>query len=330
MEGQSLRDWEHQSQFFNGNAATLYVGGGTPSRLPTSVYRSLVPYFPLDSDAEIGIELNPDDANSDKLDELIDIGFNRFSIGIQSLQDEALQFLGRQHNRSQLLSLIERVKLPLRSWSMDLIFGLPSHIQYDIDEDLKAIAKYKPPHVSLYGLTIEPNTHFDRQVQKGHWSPLDSDQCGETYLYIIKFLKVLGYDHYEVSNFALPNHRSHHNESIWKGGKYAGLGPGAHGFLPNMKRTVQHSNWEKWTSEGLELMEESTQYQQAIDLIITRFRHCDGFHINDLNALGYSISPSTLVPLLEAQMIQINQNQISLCPSGWLMQMHFPPHSLTV
>ena len=317
-EANVLRDWKQQAKFFNGNASSLYVGGGTPSRIPTTTFRSMMPHFPLDADAEIGIELNPDDADLNTMTELIDIGFNRFSLGIQSLQNEALKFLGRQHNASRLIRLIHDVKqLPLRSWSMDLIFGLPSHIQYDIEEDLNAIEHYRPPHVSLYGLTIEPNTHFERQIQKGHWSPLDSDQCGAVYVRIIEFLSDLGYEHYEVSNFALPNHRSYHNEAIWKGGKYAGLGPGAHGFLPNLNRTVQHADWHKWTKEGIELIEHNSPYQQAIDFIITRLRHCDGFHLNELSTLGYGILPSTLDPLINARLIHLDNHQISLGPTGW-------------
>ena len=313
-----LRDWAHQRPFFSGNAVSLYIGGGTPSRLPISILKDLIPQFPLTQDAELGFELNPDDASESYISELIELGFNRFSLGIQSLQDSALQFLGRQHSRSQLLSLLDNMQtLPLKSWSMDFIFGLPEHIEYEMESDLQAIAQYRPPHISLYGLTIEPHTHFDRQVQKGLWQPLDSDQWEAAYHRIISFLTKLGYDHYEVSNFALPNHRSRHNESIWKGGNYAGLGPGAHAFLPNHNRLVQHGNWEKWTDKGLESHEQTTDHQRAIDLIITRLRHCDGFHLRELQPFGYTIHVSDLAPFTKAQMLLVTSKTIALGPAGW-------------
>ncbi|MBL3657760.1 radical SAM family heme chaperone HemW [Fulvivirga sediminis] len=214
---------------------TVYFGGGTPSILSkdnlSSILETIHKYFSVNHDAEITLEANPDDLNSEKLRDLYGLGVNRLSIGIQSFKEEVLHFLNRAHNRKQALNSVSEARnIGFNNISIDLIYGIPINSHEDWENDLHEITKIKPEHISSYCLTIEPKTVFGHRAKMGTLSLKGEDFEARQYELLIEKLKSIGYEHYEVSNFCLPGMHSKHNSSYWKQAKYLGIGPGAHSY----------------------------------------------------------------------------------------------------
>ena len=250
----------------------------------------------------------------------------RYSIGIQSFNPRFSKLLNRSHtvhDNHDLLSLISKIQP--KSWSLDLIFGLPGQSLEDLIWDLDQALKHNPPHISIYGLTIEEGTPLERGVQKGAITPLDEETWRSQFSYIIQRLHKEGYEQYEISNFALPGHRSRHNEHIWKNGAYVGLGPGAHGFRTNGTRTLQKSNWEDWCSADHITIEDPTPDQHFMDKIITSIRHIDGIPISLFRQNQRSIDVKSLHEwtcngLIEHTKTHIRLTQKGIFVADWITQ----------
>ncbi|MEC7984120.1 MAG: radical SAM protein, partial [Myxococcota bacterium] len=166
-------DWEQEKSFFQGQAYSLYFGGGTPSLAPPSIIEELIQTLHPEEDAEISLEVNPGDLRYSQLLALQKAGVNRYSVGIQSFNPKFSRLLNRSHtvhDNHQLLELFQ--KLHPRSWSLDLIFGLPNQSVAELQWDLDQALRHAPPHISLYGLTVEDGTPLQRGVKKGIIKPL--------------------------------------------------------------------------------------------------------------------------------------------------------------
>lgn len=204
---------------------TLYIGGGTPSILPVKalgeIFKS-VRKVPLTLE-EITIEANPESITEDKLKYYINLGINRISLGIQSFDDEILSFLGRKHTTKDSFNALNVVKKYFENFSIDIIGGIPGF--NDIDNILKNIEDIKPPHISFYLLTKEKGSHWGKKI-----NIKEKHQIYE-YNQFSKFIKSIGYKHYEISNFALKGFECKHNEIYWQRGEYLGFGPSAVSFL---------------------------------------------------------------------------------------------------
>lgn len=313
-----LRDWERVAHHFVGATSSLYFGGGTPSNLPIPILSEIIQALPLTKETEVTVEVNPDDVTEYYFSNLKEIGVNRISLGVQSFQAHALSFLGRRHKESELFQIVDWLKnSQIETWSMDLIFSLPEHVNHDIRIDLDHIRRISPPHVSLYGLTIEPDTPFNKMVTTHKWRPLNDKKWLFQYQTIVQTLNDMGLERYEVSNFARQGHHSQHNESIWNGGYYAGLGPGAHGFLPNNCRSVQHSDWGNWLKDKIKSLETPSKTQALTDFLITRLRHKDGFPLEEIYQFGYVLPESILIDYVEAQLLETKDGFIRLGKLGW-------------
>ncbi|MEY2700706.1 MAG: radical family heme chaperone HemW [Pseudomonadota bacterium] len=214
---------------------TVFFGGGTPSLLqPSTIHHFLQTLRDLSdvaADAEITLEANPGTLDAEKLDGLLAAGVNRLSIGIQSFNDHHLESLGRIHKSDQAINAaVMARKAGFRNFNLDLMFGLPGQIPEEVVDDLLRATGLQPSHLSFYQLTLEPNTLFFRfppalPDDDVLWS---SQQAG------FAVLEQCGFEHYEVSAWALPGMACRHNLNYWQFGDYLGVGAGAHGKLTDL------------------------------------------------------------------------------------------------
>jgi len=312
-----LRDWEEEKQWLFDPPYSLYFGGGTPSLAPTEIIAALIDAFGPQPSAEITLEINPGDLNRDHLSKLHKSGVNRYSVGVQSFNPRFARLLNRSHtiaDNHHLLHLFAELKPP--TWSLDLMFGLPDQSLQELRWDLEQAMKHNPPHISIYGLTIEEGTPLATSVARGVTTIIDDEIWRDQFSYLMEFLEEEGYEQYEISNFARPGHRSKHNEHIWKNGHYVGLGPGAHGFRIDGRRTIQHPQWERWLSEDHLSVESPNAEQALIDMLITQLRHIEGFPLSKISEYGFSLDISALFELQKQGWISLKNNRICLEKKG--------------
>ena len=223
---------------------TIYFGGGTPSTLRieelSSILTSLRNFqlstfnFQL---AEITLEANPDDLTEEYVQGLRSLPFNRVSIGIQSFHDRTLKLVGRRHTAQEAIDAVHRCqRMGLTNISIDLMYGLPGETLEDWTYSLEQAIALRVPHISAYHLTYEEGTRLWRMKEQGVVSPIDEEQSIGAFELLREKLLAAGYEHYEISNFALPGYHSRHNSSYWKGIPYIGLGPGAHSYDGSNRR----------------------------------------------------------------------------------------------
>ncbi|MFI5306056.1 MAG: radical SAM family heme chaperone HemW [Polyangiales bacterium] len=216
--------------------ASVFFGGGTPSLWSASelgrVLDAVRGVFAAEvDDLEVTVECNPTSLDRTSARALRDAGVNRLSIGVQSLDDAQLRFLGRLHDASSGLRAVQDALSEMPRVSADLIFGLPGQPPEQAVEHARALAALGLRHLSVYGLTIEPGTQFGQLHAKGRLPLAREDDVATAFEQISAALQVEGFEHYEVSNYAWPGERARHNEHYWRGGAYLGLGAGAVGCL---------------------------------------------------------------------------------------------------
>jgi len=211
---------------------TVYIGGGTPTSLTAAQLERLLSAvfggLRVRPGAEVTVEANPGTLTGKKLAALRSGGVNRLSLGVQSLNDELLRRLGRIHTARQARESYERARAWFDNVSVDLIYGLPGQDEEDWRATLTEIVRWRPEHVSCYGLIIEEGTLFGELHARGLLVLPGEERELAMYRFAIEFLGEHGYEHYEISNWALPGRRSRHNCIYWLNGEWLGLGPGAH------------------------------------------------------------------------------------------------------
>lgn len=214
---------------------TIYFGGGTPSILDKAELEFLIgivyQHFHVASDAEITLEANPDDLDSAKLSQLFEAGINRLSIGIQSFNDQHLQFLNRIHSANEAESCVcTAQQIGIKNISIDLIYAIPAQNHTILQTDLQKAFALNVAHISAYCLTIEPQTAFGSWVRKKKLRPIDEEFAAQQFEILVETLAENGYEQYEISNFARHEQYSKHNSSYWKQRPYLGVGPSAHSY----------------------------------------------------------------------------------------------------
>ncbi len=230
------REAEIRRDYLEGERVdTLYFGGGTPSLLHAGWLEGIIgrirSLFPISPDVEITLEANPDDLSNTRLAELRSCGVNRLSIGIQSLVDADLRWMNRSHDAPEALASLRMAReCGFRNLSADLIYGMPTLDEESLRRQARQLVSLEIPHLSCYALTVEPSTALDHQIRKNDFRPPDPEQAARHFELLDQELTASGYEHYEISNFALPGYRSGHNSNYWKGVSYLGLGPSAHSF----------------------------------------------------------------------------------------------------
>lgn len=224
-----------------GPLRTVYLGGGTPSRLgPDGVaatLEALRAHVDWDGDAEVTLEANPEDITVDTVRAWKAAGVNRLSIGVQSFDDLVLSWMHRVHDASGARRAIEAARTGgIDALSFDLIFATPDRLARDWEADLAQAIALAPDHISLYGLTVEPQTPLGRWHERGQEQEAPEERYEREFMAAHETLATAGYEHYEVSNFARPGRRARHNSAYWTGVPYLGLGPSAHGFDGSARR----------------------------------------------------------------------------------------------
>ena len=219
-----------------GGLDTVFFGGGTPSRLqPAQLARILQTaeqVLGLRDDVEITIEANPTTVDAARFAELRDAGCNRLSLGAQSFCDDSLRLLGRMHSAKDAEQVYATARAAgFASVSFDLIFSVPGAPLQDWAATLTRAVQLAPDHMSAYALSVEPGTPFERRRQQGDLPEVDEEADATDYETLVQTMTAAGYEHYEISNFARPGHRSRHNWDCWTGGEYLGVGLSAHSYL---------------------------------------------------------------------------------------------------
>ncbi|MBQ1575270.1 MAG: radical SAM family heme chaperone HemW [Clostridiales bacterium] len=219
---------------------TVYFGGGTPSfpdsHLIAELLGSVKKNFDISDDAEITIEVNPSSVREDKLEEYLKAGFNRISLGVQSLHDDVLKTLGRLHDSKGAVDAIKKITAAgFTNVSADLITGVPGETLEGIKQDIKTFHELGVKHISTYSLSIEEGTPFFERYSKTLEDLVSPDDERKMYHGTREFLQSLGYETYEISNSALPGFKSIHNSSYWNSCEYFAIGAGAHGYLGDMR-----------------------------------------------------------------------------------------------
>ena len=279
--------------------STIYLGGGTPSLLKKDeledLLKSLRRKFGFQDGAEITMEVDPATFLENDLKEYVEIGINRFSLGGQAFDDNTLASIGRKHNRSQLIEACNWVnnlfkKGLLRSWSLDLIQNLPGLNLSKWIMELEQAVKTEAPHLSIYDLTIEPDTVFGRLHKKGKLNiPIESE-AQKIDFETNRFLRKRGFSRYEISSYSFPGHASRHNRMYWSGSGWWGFGMGATsapwGERFSRPRTI--SGYKQWLENQENHLEEKTlsnanAKQMPLDeLLMIGLRRREGVHLEEL------------------------------------------------
>ena len=224
---------------------TLYLGGGTPSQLPLPLLSRLIDGLresldPSDVE-EFTVEANPDDVTPEWCAAVAALGVSRVSMGVQSFEDPILRLIGRRHTARQAMDAVANLReAGISNISIDLIFGLPGQTVASWTASVEQAIALKPQHISAYGLTYEEGTRLWHQREQGEVVEVPEEQCLEMYRILVDELQAAGYEHYEISNFALPGYYSRHNSSYWDDTPYLGLGAAAHSYDGKVRRWNPH------------------------------------------------------------------------------------------
>jgi oxygen-independent coproporphyrinogen-3 oxidase len=235
MQAMALEMRMRKDELADENIKSIYFGGGTPSILTAEEIIGLLhecrSVFKVDQEIEITLEANPDDLDRYFLRSLKDAGINRLSIGIQSFDDEELAWMNRAHNSAQAsFCLADAKDAGFDNISADLIFATPFTTLESLEKNLDRLCLFNLPHLSCYNLTVEERTVLHKQVKENKVKLIRDEAAEEQFYFIHKYLTGRGYEHYEISNYALPGRYSRHNTSYWQREKYMGIGPAAHSF----------------------------------------------------------------------------------------------------
>ena len=269
---------------------SLYIGGGTPSQLPSDllidVFQAIRDNFTLTDDAEVTIEVNPDDVTPSWMEALRQTPVNRISMGVQTFSDDLLQLLNRRHTSKQALQAVQLFReAGYENISLDLIYGLPNQTLEDWKNDVQQLLKLDVPHLSAYALSYEEGTPLHQMLQEGKVSETSEELSRRMYEYLMDEAEAAGWEHYEISNFAKPGMRARHNSSYWDGSPYLGLGPGAHSYDGvNVRRSNSTSLKEYVQAIGdvPHQTEVLTPQEQYDELVMTRLRTASGLSLSIL------------------------------------------------
>jgi oxygen-independent coproporphyrinogen-3 oxidase len=287
---------------------TIYFGGGTPSVIEIELLHDILQTmrlnYTIDPDCEITLECNPDDLDEEKLMALRKFGVNRLSIGIQSFNNDVLEFMNRAHNSAEATNAVVMAKAcGFDNITIDLIYGVPGTTIETWKDQLNLMLELGVPHLSAYCLTIEENTVFGNWQKKGKLKPYEDQESLKQFQYLIDFMEKHGYEQYEISNFAKPNFISKHNSAYWLGEKYLGVGPSAHSFN-GAKRSWNVANNPKYIQlikkeEVFNEEETLSTKDQFNEYILTRLRTKWGISLADLAEISPKMLADSMPVLIE-------------------------------
>ena len=273
--------------------SSIYFGGGTPSQLTVDMLKQLTQHifdaFDVDADAEITIEMNPDDVTPEYVQQLRQLPFNRVSLGVQTFDDERLAFIHRRHTASQAEGAVRLLQSAgYDNISIDLMFGFPGQTLDGWKADVDRAISLGVQHLSAYSLMYEEGTRLYSMLEHGDVSEIDEELSLQMYQLLIDRLADAGFRHYEISNFCMPGSHSRHNSGYWSGVHYLGIGAAAHSF-DGESRQWNVSSLNEYV-EGIESgvpsvsIEHLDAVQRYNEYVMTRLRTCDGVDINRLRS----------------------------------------------
>jgi oxygen-independent coproporphyrinogen-3 oxidase len=312
---------------------TIYFGGGTPSLFPAGslklMLNAISNQYSISSSAEITLEANPGTVSPSYLKDLREIGINRLSLGVQSLDDDELRILGRIHTAAQAREAIRQAKAAdFSNISLDFIYGIPGRKIDTWRRMLDEVANLDVQHLSLYGLTLEEDTPMSADVQRGTIPAPDEDEEATQYEMAEQALENAGFRHYEISNWALPGFESRHNIAYWKRTPYLGLGAAAHSFLgdkriantPDLDIYLSRLAGGELPSQDIETIDDATALSEAI---ILGLRLDEGVSQDDIEAHFsidlYSHFAGEIAELASLGLLEQQGRRIRLTPRGRLL-----------
>ena len=313
---------------------TIYFGGGTPStltieelkRILEACFHLLSLNFQLE---ELTLEANPDDLTEAYVQRLRTLPINRVSMGIQSFHDRTLRLIGRRHTSEEAILAVKRLQQAgLTNISIDLIYGLPGETIDDWAYSLDQAIALGVKHISAYHLTYEEGTRLWRMQEQGLVNPIDEEQSVRSFELLREKLLAAGYEHYEISNFALPGYHARHNSSYWQGIKYIGIGPGAHSY-DGLNRRWNLSSLTDYIATPQEddvphEVEHLTTEERYDERIITELRTTRGINLAqllaDFGAQYHTHCLRCATPYINrGQLIHTDDNRLHLTPESLLI-----------
>lgn len=306
--------------------STVYIGGGTPSMLPDTLISKLIHSLPTPS-GEFTVEVNPEDVTIDMIKTLSRLGINRVSMGVQSLIDAELKAVGRRHTAEQALSAASILReCGISNISLDLIYGLPGQTFETWIKSVKEIIAFRPEHISAYILSYEPGTRLTAMLHAGKIEQADDELIERMYDALCSLTAQAGYEHYEISNFALPGFRARHNSGYWHGVPYLGLGPSAHSFDGCLRRINPSSTkaYIRSLSNGTVAFEidEETDDNRFNDLLVTRLRTREGLPLEIIGPRRKEILLRDAAPLVARGEVLLTSSSLSIPENHWLTSDH--------
>jgi putative oxygen-independent coproporphyrinogen III oxidase len=306
---------------------TIFIGGGTPSLLSAKGLDRLLSdvrmLLPLDADAEITLEANPGTFEAAKFAQFRASGVNRLSIGIQSFNETHLKALGRIHDATQARKAVEIAAKNFDNFNLDLMFALPRQTLDECRADVETAISFAPPHLSLYHLTLEPNTLFAKYPP-----PVpDDDASADMQDFLHERTRAAGYERYEVSAYAQPHRKSRHNLNYWRFGDYLGIGAGAHtklSFPQKIVRQVRYKHPTTYMDEALAgaAIQEETEVgprDLPFEFMLNTLRLVGGFPVHSFNertGLAMSAIEPALVEAEKRGLITRDTERIAPTPRG--------------
>lgn len=303
---------------------TIYIGGGTPSTLPhESIERIIATTKSLfnGEPRETTIEMNPDDVSQEYVMAVKAAGVNRISMGIQTFDNKRLRFIRRRHTSEQAKKAVETIrKAGIGNISIDLMFGFPNETLDDWKADITEAIAMHPSHISAYSLMYEEGTPLFNKLQQGEISQVDEETSLAMYSTLIDSLTENGYEHYEISNFALPGFRSLHNSSYWHDTPYLGFGASAHSYdkktrswnvadLDAYIQAIEHGE-RPYEAEDIDA---DTHYN---DLVTTALRTCDGLNLEDITPPYRKFALASAKESISNGLLALRNNHLILTRKG--------------
>ena len=327
-----VKEMDIRESEFSKKIDSLYIGGGTPSLMTNleleTIFNGLEKKISIGDIKEITIEINPEDIISEKLEFYKEIGINRLSIGIQSMNNNILKWMNRSHDTNQVINGLNNTKVAgFENINLDFIYGTPKNLSRDYKSELLEILKFNPTHLSCYHLTIEDGTYFGHLEKNKKIKRIEDDISQQEFRWISEKLKSKNYQHYEISNFAVQGKESFHNSNYWNQSSYIGLGPGAHSFRNSTRRWNISNNrlYIKNIKAGIPYFEQEvlSPYDIVNEKIMLGLRTLNGLDKDHV----FSIVPkaikegieSKLNTFLKDEILLSTNNIISMNPEKWLL-----------
>jgi len=314
-----------------GKVRTLYFGGGTPSCLERGdlerIVKKLEERYVFVPGAERTIELNPEDLTRDKLEGIKEMGFNRLSVGVQSFSDERLKRVNRTHSGRQAIEGIAlAASMGFDNISMDLIIGLPGQAEDELLADVDTASRLPVSHLSVYMLSIDSNTVFEYMVKQGTLRPENEEVVAGRYGQVCERLRALGFEHYEISNFARDGKYSVHNTSYWQQKSYIGFGPSAHSYdlhsrqwnTANLKAYIDGLDAGRLVFEK----EELTTRDLYNEYVMTNLRTMWGMDLREVERLFgecWKSGQEQVVKFLASGDLVVRDGRLRMSEAGWVI-----------